>query len=130
MDDEQIIKLFLDRSENAIVELSKKYGSYSTKTAFNILGNKEDAEECVNDSYLGVWNAIPPHKPNPILAFLLKIVRNISINKLIYNTRQKRNCQYYMCIDELDYCLGSEHYVESSLEYEELTKHIKGFIEK
>lgn len=129
MDDMKIIELFFQRSENAIVELSAKYGSISMRTAYNIVGNYEDAEECVNDSYLGVWNAVPPKTPNPLLAFLLKIVRNISINRCSYNARQKRNNQYYECIDELDYCLASNETVESELEAAELTKNIEAFLD-
>lgn len=129
MDDIKIIELFFQRSENAIVELSAKYGSISMRTAYNIVGNYEDAEECVNDSYLGVWNAVPPKTPNPLLAFLLKIVRNISINRCSYNTRQKRNNQYYECIYELDYCLASNETVESELEAAELTKNIEAFLD-
>lgn len=129
MDDGKIIELFFQRSENAIVELSAKYGTISMNTAYNILGNHEDAEECVNDSYLGVWNAVPPKTPNPLLAFLLKIVRNISINRCTYNSRQKRNNQYYECIDELDYCLASNENIESQLEAAELTKSIEEFLD-
>lgn len=129
MDDEKIIELFFQRSENAIVELSAKYGSISMSTAYNIIGNYEDAEECVNDSYLGVWNVVPPKTPNPLLAFLLKIVRNISINRCTYNSRQKRNNQYYECIDELDYCLASNETIESQLEATELTKSIEEFLD-
>lgn len=129
MDDGKIIELFFQRSENAIVELSAKYGTISMNTAYNILGNHEDAEECVNDSYLGVWNAVPPKTPNPLLAFLLKIVRNISINRCTYNSRQKRNNQYYECIDELDYCLASNETIESQLEAAELTKSIEEFLD-
>lgn len=129
MDDRKIIELFFQRSENAIVELAAKYGSISMSTAYNIVGNHEDAEECVNDSYLGVWNAVPPKSPNPLLAFLLKIVRNISINRCTYNTRQKRNNQYYECIDELDYCLASDETIESELEAAELTKSIEEFLD-
>ena len=75
--DEEIIELFFERSEKALKELETKYGKICLKTSYNILGNISDAEECVNDSYLGVWHAIPPAKPNPLLTFLLKIVRNV-----------------------------------------------------
>ena len=129
MDDGKIIELFLQRSEDAIVELSTKYGSISMSTAYNIVGSYEDAEECVNDSYLAVWNAVPPKTPNPLLAFLLRIVRNISINRCSYNARQKRNHQYYECIDELDYCLASNKDVESQIETAELTKSIEDFLD-
>ena len=129
MDDGKIIELFLQRSESAIAELSAKYGSVSMRTAYNIVGSYEDAEECVNDSYLAVWNAIPPKTPNPLLAFLLKIVRNISINRCTYNTRQKRKHPYYECVDELDYCLASNEDVESQIETAELTKNIEEFLD-
>lgn len=129
MDDNRIIELFFQRSEKAIVELSTKYGAISMGIAYNILGNFEDAEECVNDSYLGVWNAVPPKEPNPLLAFLLRIVRNISINRCTYNSRQKRKNQYYECIDELDYCIASNETVESQLEATELTKNIEEFLD-
>lgn len=129
MEDKEIIELFFQRYENAIAELQIKYGTISNKTAFNILGNQQDAEECVNDSYLAVWNAVPPKKPNPLLAFLLKIVRNISINRCTYNTRQKRNQQYWECVDELDYCLASKETAESQIEAIELTNHIELFLD-
>lgn len=90
MDDSKIIELFFQRSENAIGELSQKYGKLCRFTANNILGNLEDSEECVNDAYLGVWNAVPPKKPDNLPAFLLKIVRNLSVNRLKYNAAEKR----------------------------------------
>ena len=79
MEDELIIDLFFARSEQAISELDQKYGKLCHKLSYSILNNLQDAEECVNDAYLGTWNAIPPERPNPLLAFLCKIVRNISI---------------------------------------------------
>ena len=69
MDDRKIIELFFERSEQAIIELSKKYGSVCSKVAFNILNNTQDTEECVNDAYLGTWNTIPPQNPNPLLSY-------------------------------------------------------------
>ena len=79
MTDEQIIELFFERSEKAISELDDKYGNVLYKLSYNILNDSWDAEECVNDSYLGVWNVIPPERPNPLLTFVCKIVRNISM---------------------------------------------------
>ena len=81
MTDEQIIELFFERSEQAINELDCKYGKVLHNLSQNILNDRLDAEECVNDSYLGVWNVIPPERPNPLLTFVCKIVRNISIKK-------------------------------------------------
>ncbi len=79
MDDKAIIELFFARSEGVIKELDLKYGKLCHKISSNILHNQQDAEECVNDAYLGIWNTIPPERPNPLLAFLCKIVRNLSV---------------------------------------------------
>jgi RNA polymerase sigma-70 factor (ECF subfamily) len=81
--DSEIIDLFYERSEQAIMELSKKYGSKCRKVARNILNNDRDAEECVNDSFLAAWNTIPPQKPNPLLTYICRIVRNLSIKKIM-----------------------------------------------
>ena len=70
MTDEQIIELFFERSEQAISELDGKYGKVLRNLSYNILNNRLDVEECVNDSYLGVWNVIPPKRPNPLLTFI------------------------------------------------------------
>ena len=129
MDDEQIIELFFQRSENAIAELSKKYSTVSMHTACNIVGNREDAEECVNDAYLGVWNAVPPKKPNPLRAFLLRLVRNISINRYTYNSRLKRSNPYAECVEELDFRLAARDNVEEELETAELTRQIEAFLD-
>ena len=80
MEDEEIMDLFFARSEQAIRELDTKYGKICHKLSYNILNNRRDAEECVNDAYLGAWNAIPPARPDPLLAYLVKIVRNLSLN--------------------------------------------------
>ena len=92
--DGEIIKLFFERSEQAIRELETKYGNACLKLSYNILGNRQDAEECVNDAYLGVWNAIPPAKPDPLLSFVLKIVRNLSLKKYWKNRAIKRDSAY------------------------------------
>lgn len=84
MEDAEIVRLCWERNERAIPEMQNKYGRYCTSIAMNILGSREDAEECVNDTYLKAWNAIPPHKPRFFASFLGKIVRNLSLN------RQKR----------------------------------------
>ena len=89
MNDERIIELFFERSEHVIKELDKKYRRVCHKVSYNILNNQKDAEECVNDAYLGSWNAIPPSKPNPLLAFVCKIARNISLKRYEQNTVSK-----------------------------------------
>lgn len=86
IDDERIIELFFARSEKAIAELDIKYGKLCHKLSHNILNNRQDAEECVNDAYLGAWNTIPPAKPIPLQAYVCKIVRNISL-RLYYRKK-------------------------------------------
>ena len=84
MDDEKIVQLYWNRDEQAIPATSEKYGAYCASIARNILGNPEDAEECVNDTYMSAWNAMPPHRPGVLSAFLGKLTRNLSLNR--YNT--------------------------------------------
>ena len=86
MDDNGILALFFVRSEQAIYELDAKYGKLCRSLSYRILNNLQDAQECVNDAYLGAWNAIPPARPHPLSAFLCKIVRNLSITRYHANT--------------------------------------------
>ena len=90
MDDAQIVQLYWDRDDQAIPATSDKYGNYCTSIAMNILSNQEDAEECVNDTYLNAWNAMPPHRPSILSTFLGKITRNLSFNRYKHNTADKR----------------------------------------
>lgn len=129
MNDERIIELFFERSEQAIKELDGKYGKVFHALSFKILNNQQDAEECVNDSYLGTWNAIPPAKPNPLLAFVCKIVRNISLKRYEQKTAAKRNSHYDAAMEELHDCLASSTTVEEEIEERELTKIIESFLD-
>ena len=115
MDDIKIIDLFFARSELAIEALDGKYGAICHNLSRSILKDQQDAEECVNDAYLGVWNAIPPHRPNPLSVFVCKIVRNISIMRYRANTALKRNSNYDSIMEELENCLSSSVSVEDSL---------------
>ena len=128
MEDSKIIELFFARSELAITELSAKYGKLCSCIADNILGNAQDAEECVNDAYLGAWNTIPPQRPNPLQAYICKIVRNIAITKYHANTAIKRNHHYDVALDELENCLFSPDTVESSLHAKELSHLLDRFL--
>ncbi len=128
MDDSRIIELFYARSEQAVTELSKKYGAVCKKVAGNILHNPLDAEECVNDAYLGVWNTIPPQKPELLLAYVCRIVRNISVAKYHAVTAVKRNSNYDAALDELEGCFASVDTVESELAVRELSHAINGFL--
>lgn len=128
MEDSQIIELYWQRSENAIVETSNKYGRFVRSIAINILGNFSDAEECENDTYIAVWNAIPPTRPNIFSAFLSKIVRNISINRYEFNRAKKRNNEYDLILSELEECIASKHSVEDCYAAGEISAFIDEFL--
>ena len=90
LSDEQIIDLYFAREERAIAETDKKYSAYLHTVAFNILSNEQDAEECLQDTYLRVWNAVPPERPRAFPAFLVKITRNLSLHRYETDHRKKR----------------------------------------
>ena len=129
MEDEKIIELFFERSEQALKEVDIKFGRTCHNISYNILHNDLDAEECVNDAYLGAWNAIPPARPNPLLTFLCKIVRNISLKRYELNTAIKRNSTYDIAMEELENCLTSPNTVEDELAGKELAHIIEGFLD-
>ena len=127
MDDRQIIALFYERSEQAIAELSKKYGDLCFKIAINILNNPQDAEECVSDAYFGVWNSIPPQNPDPLRAYLCRIVRNLALKKLRANTALKRGGQLEVSLSELENCIPDKSFDEH-LSARELTAQLNAFL--
>ena len=90
IDDEKIIELFFERSEQGIRELDMKYGKICHNLSYNIVNSRRDAEECVNDAYLGAWNAIPPVHPNPLLSYIVKIVRQQPIKPFSGRTEADR----------------------------------------
>ena len=129
MEDRQIIHLYLERNERAIPETAAKYGAYCTKIAQNILFSREDAEECVNDTYLQTWNAIPPQKPQIFSAFLAKIARNLSLSRYRQNTAEKRGgAQTPLVLEELAEVVSGGETPEDVLCREELTKAINDFL--
>jgi len=130
MDDSKIIELFFERSEQGIVELSNKYGMHARKVVSNVLNNRSDAEECVNDAFLSVWNSIPPVRPTNLGAFFIRIAKNIALNRLDYNSSQKRNSNYDTAIDELQEIIPSSDDVEAEMLKKELTNEINAFLEK
>lgn len=129
MEDSKIIELFYERSEQAITELSLKYGNVCRKVAGNILNNPQDVEECVNDAYLGAWNTIPPQNPNPLLTYICRIVRNLSVKKYHANTAVKRNSFYDRALSELEDCLSSPATIESELSAKELSGLLDTFLD-
>ena len=129
MEDNKITELFLERSEQAITELSSKYGKALAKISFNILGNAEDAEECVNEAYLAAWNTIPPQNPTSLFTYVCRLTRNVSLTKYSSNTAQKRNSAYDVALEELEQILPDSFSVEGELEAEETAKLLDSFLE-
>lgn len=109
MEDQKIIQLYWERSETAIAVTNQKYGRYCHCIAYNILRNDEDAEECVNDTWLNTWNAIPPQHPNRLQTFLGKITRNLSLNRYEKRNAEKRGGgELPLILDELSECIPAE----------------------
>ena len=108
IDDHSVIELYFARDERAIRETSDKYGKLCQNIARNILGNAQDAEECVNDAYVGVWNAIPPARPDDLCAFVCRVVRNVSLKRLRALTRQKCSRELTVSLSELEEILPDE----------------------
>lgn len=130
MEDEKIVQLYLNRDDQAIAETSEKYGAYCTTIAKNILGNNEDAEECVNDTYLNAWNSIPPNQPKILSAFLGKITRNLSIDKYRKDHAEKRGKgEAALVLDELQDCVSDSLNVEDEIDKKELIKTIEKFLD-
>lgn len=129
MDDEKIIELFFERSEQAIGELDIKYGGICRNFSVAIVNNRQEAEECVNDAYLGAWNAIPPTKPNPLLSYILKIVRNVSLKSYWRKEAAKRGGRYTIALQEIETCIADSKTVESEIETKELVHIIEAFLD-
>lgn len=129
MEDSKIVELFYERSEQAIIELSRKYEKLCKKIAKNILGNNLDAEECVNDAYLGAWNTIPPQNPNPLITYVCKIVRNTAVKKYHNNTAIKRNTSYDVSLDELENCFCKLNTAEDEYSLKLLSEEIDKFLD-
>ncbi len=128
MNDNEIIGLFFDRDEKALSETSSKYGRNLLGIAKNMLGSKEDAEECVNDTYLAVWNNIPPERPVSLFAYISKIVRNTALTRLRDDSAQKRGKGMTLCIDELEEILPDNESVFDSIAASELSDLINRFL--
>ncbi len=129
MKDNAIVDLFFHRDENAIGATKEQYGKYCRKIAMNVLGSEEDAEECVNDAFLAVWDRIPPEKPQSLRAFLGKITRNIAVNRYHQNRSQKRGGgEMALVLDELSESLASPVSVEEEILGNELARYINQFL--
>lgn len=107
MDDQRIIDLYFARSEDAIRETEAKYGRYCHSVAYNVLHSHEDAEECVNDTYIRAWDSIPPKKPSRLSTFLAKITRNLALDRCDYYNAEKRPKDTISLIEEIGECTSS-----------------------
>lgn len=114
MEDKQIVDLYWARSEKAISETADKYGRYCYTIAYNILHSNEDSEECVNDTYLHAWNAMPDQRPNKLSAFLGRITRNLSLKRWEKYTAKKRGAgQVPLALNELQECIPATNQTDS-----------------
>ena len=129
IDDEKIIEMFFERSEQGIRELDIKYGKICHNLSYNIVNSRQDAKECVNDAYLGVWNAIPPTRPNPLLSYIVKIVRNISLKIYWRKEAAKRSGHYKIALEEIEGYIADQKTVEDEIEVRELTRIIGEFLD-
>ena len=127
MEDEQIIALFHQRSEDAIAAVKERYDGICMQLLRNLLQNEQDAQECANDTYLALWNTIPPEAPKPLLTYLLKIARNRALRRIRYYHTQRRDHQA-VALQELESCLASGHLVEQELEKKLLEAEIERFL--
>ncbi len=128
MEDREIIELYFKRDENAIPETDYKYGRLCRKIAVRIIGDEHDAEECINDTYFGVWNAIPPERPASLCAFVAKIARNLSITRLKYRAAAKRNSGVLLSLSELDEIIPDTAPEIDRIEDKELGEWISTFL--
>lgn len=128
MEDQSIIQLFFDRSEQAIEETDKKYGGLCFSIAYNVLDNREDSEESVSDTYLAAWNTIPPRRPNFLNAFLAKMTRHISIDRWRKRSAKKRGGgEIILALEELEDCVDAQS-VETEFAKKELTRVLNQFL--
>lgn len=129
MEDSQIVELYWQKNADAISETANKYGAYCFTIADNILHSAEDSEECVNDTWLHAWNAIPPQRPNVLRMFLAKITRNLSLNRFNARNVEKRGGgEIPLVLDELSECLAGGSDVETAYEATELEQCIRRFV--
>lgn len=129
MTDEQIIALYWERSENAIQETDIKYGTLCRGIAYRILQDRLDAEECVDDGYMRLWNTIPPERPQRLRAFLAKIVRNLALNRYERETALKRGGgEVAATLEELSGCIPGKDDIDTHMEEKELRRILSGFL--
>ena len=130
MEDSEIISLFFERSEEAIIELSEKYGKLCLRISQNIVNDFHDAEECVNESYLAVWDTVPPNRPDSLSAYVCRITRNISVDRYRHNTADRRDSSCDLCLDELENSLFASTSIDPDLNDDALADVIDEFLSR
>lgn len=128
MEDARIIELYWQRDAEAVAETDKKYGPYCLAVAENILRSGQDAEECVNDTWLRAWNAIPPQRPVQLRAYLAKLTRNLSLDRLDQRQAQKRGGPMGVLLSELSECIPSPDTVEGTLDNRQIAEAISAWL--
>lgn len=129
IEQQDILSMLFNRDEQALKETVAAYGTVLRAAAFDILKNEQDAEECINDALLTVWNAVPPANPENYRAYLLKILRNIALNKYKSSRSEKRgNGQYAAALEELSEILPSAHNTEDAVEQREMLRAVEAFL--
>lgn len=128
MNDREIVKLFWERSPRAVDALDEAYGSQLRRLAQGLLDSSQDAEECVNDAYLGLWEKIPPEKPQPLLPYAMKVVRNQCLKRYRFNQAGKRNHQLDVALSELEHCLAGAPSPEEEHDAHLLRDALNGFV--
>ena len=129
MDDKKIIELYWARQEKAISETKRKYGRYCYTVAYRILRNRQDAEECESDTYLEVWNRIPPIRPTALSTFLGIITRTISLDRFRKHYAEKRGGgETVLSLNELEECIPSDKSLDEEIEEKMLAQAISDFL--
>ena len=129
MNDREIVELYWQRSERAIEETIGKYGSYCRIVAYNILENRDDCEECLSDTWLSAWNAMPDQRPTRLRPFLARITRNFALRRIVRRRAQKLGGgETELALEELDACLPSGYDLEKELEDRELGRALDRFV--
>lgn len=129
MEDSQIVSLYWDRDETAIEHTQKKYGKYLAKIAYNILADREDSQESVNDTYLAAWNSMPPHRPQVLSTYLGKLTRRISIDLFRKRNSQKRGSgEYTISLQELGGCISSGDTTQQAMDMQLLSGAIETYL--
>lgn len=127
--DDAIIELYWQRDEDAITQTDVKYGKYLLSVAHNIVNDKSDCEECLNDTYLGAWNSMPPERPDALKAFLTTIMRRTAVNRYNYNNRKKRvPSEMTVSLSEIEGCVSDGVGVDDEFNAEELGRLISAFV--